>query len=94
MAGVLDSARYRTFLADALGVAPEDVNAMVMGIHGDNMLPLVRDDDGGVSNSDLEVLKTKTKMLEVLQLLLEEKQNRSSLDGDTLTKVYHTVEKA
>lgn len=42
MAGVLDSARYRTFLADALGVAPRDVSAMVMGIHGDNMLPLVR----------------------------------------------------
>ena len=42
MAGVLDSARYRTFLADAIGVAPMDVNAMVMGIHGDNMLPLVR----------------------------------------------------
>ena len=42
MAGVLDSARYRTFLADAIGVAPSDVNALVMGIHGDNMLPLVR----------------------------------------------------
>ena len=42
MAGVLDSARYRTFLADAIGVSPADVNAMVMGIHGDNMLPLVR----------------------------------------------------
>ncbi|MDD3619926.1 MAG: malate dehydrogenase [Desulfobulbaceae bacterium] len=42
MAGVLDSARYRTFLADAIGVAPQDVSAMVMGIHGDNMLPLVR----------------------------------------------------
>ncbi len=42
MAGVLDSARYRTFLAEALGVAPQDVNAMVMGIHGDKMLPLVR----------------------------------------------------
>ena len=42
MAGVLDSARYRTFLAGALGVAPRDVNAMVMGIHGDNMLPLIR----------------------------------------------------
>ena len=36
MAGVLDSARYRTFLADAVGVAPQDVNALVMGIHGDN----------------------------------------------------------
>jgi len=42
MAGVLDSARYRTFLADAIGVAPQDVSALVMGIHGDNMLPLVR----------------------------------------------------
>ncbi len=42
MAGVLDSARYRTFLARAIGVAPCDVSAMVMGIHGDNMLPLVR----------------------------------------------------
>ncbi|MFH2122439.1 MAG: malate dehydrogenase [Pseudomonadota bacterium] len=42
MAGVLDSARYRTFLAEAVGVAPRDVNALVMGIHGDNMMPLVR----------------------------------------------------
>jgi malate dehydrogenase len=42
MAGVLDSARYRTFLAEAIGVAPRDVNALVMGIHGDNMLPLIR----------------------------------------------------
>jgi malate dehydrogenase len=42
MAGVLDSARYRTFLAMELGIAPRDVNAMVMGVHGDNMLPLVR----------------------------------------------------
>ena len=42
MAGVLDSARYRTFIAEALSVAPKDVNAMVMGVHGDNMLPMVR----------------------------------------------------
>ncbi len=42
MAGVLDSARYRTFIAQRLGVAPQDVSALVMGIHGDNMLPLVR----------------------------------------------------
>ncbi len=54
MAGVLDSARYRTFLADALGVAPRDVNALVMGIHGDNMLPLVRlANVGGVPVTDL-----------------------------------------
>jgi len=42
MAGVLDSARYRTFIAEELGVAPGDVSALVMGIHGDNMLPMVR----------------------------------------------------
>ena len=42
MAGVLDSARYRLLLAKALGVAPGDVTALVMGIHGDNMLPMVR----------------------------------------------------
>jgi malate dehydrogenase len=54
MAGVLDSARYRTFLAEAIGVAPRDVSALVMGIHGDNMLPLVRlANVGGVPVSDL-----------------------------------------
>ena len=54
MAGVLDSARYRTFLAQALGVAPSDVTAMVMGIHGDNMLPLTRLASlGGVPVEDL-----------------------------------------
>ncbi|WP_456370449.1 malate dehydrogenase, partial [Thermodesulfatator atlanticus] len=42
MAGVLDSARYRYFLAEALGVSPKDVQALVMGVHGDHMLPLVR----------------------------------------------------
>jgi malate dehydrogenase len=54
MAGVLDSARYRTFLAEALGVAAKDVQALVMGIHGDNMLPLVRlANVGGVPVTDL-----------------------------------------
>ncbi|CAK8718537.1 Malate dehydrogenase [Candidatus Electrothrix aarhusensis] len=54
MAGVLDSARYRTFLAEALGVAPADVNALVMGIHGDKMLPMVRlANVGGVPITEL-----------------------------------------
>ncbi len=54
MAGVLDSARYRTFIAEELGVAARDVNAMVMGIHGDNMLPLVRlANVAGIPVSDL-----------------------------------------
>jgi malate dehydrogenase len=42
MAGVLDSTRYRTFIAQTLGVAPSDVSALVMGIHGDHMLLLTR----------------------------------------------------
>src|SRR3990170_2957076 len=41
MAGVLDTARYRTFLADALRVSVEDIQAMVLGGHGDTMVPLV-----------------------------------------------------
>lgn len=41
-AGVLDSARFRTFLADALKVSPRDISAFVMGGHGDDMVPLVR----------------------------------------------------
>jgi malate dehydrogenase len=42
MAGVLDSARFETFIAMELGVCPEDVNAMVLGSHGDLMVPLPR----------------------------------------------------
>src|SRR5712691_4126243 len=41
MAGVLDTARYRAFLAEALDVAVEDIQAMVLGGHGDTMVPLV-----------------------------------------------------
>src|SRR5688572_16907338 len=41
MAGVLDTARYRSFLAEALAVSVEDIQAMVLGGHGDTMVPLV-----------------------------------------------------
>jgi malate dehydrogenase len=41
MAGVLDSARFRYFLAEELGVSVEDVTAFVLGGHGDTMVPLV-----------------------------------------------------
>ena len=42
MAGVLDSARFRYFLADELKVSVEDVSAFVLGGHGDDMVPLLR----------------------------------------------------
>ena len=42
MAGVLDSARFRYFLAEEFGVSVEDVTAFVLGGHGDDMVPLVR----------------------------------------------------
>ena len=42
MAGVLDSARFRTFIAMEAGVSVEDVSAMVLGGHGDTMVPLSR----------------------------------------------------
>jgi malate dehydrogenase len=42
MAGVLDSARFRTFIAEATDVSVEDVNAMVLGGHGDTMVPISR----------------------------------------------------
>jgi len=42
MAGILDSARFRTFIAMELNVSVEDVQAFVLGGHGDSMVPLVR----------------------------------------------------
>ncbi len=42
MAGVLDSARFRSFIAEALQVSVENIHAMVLGGHGDSMVPLVR----------------------------------------------------
>jgi malate dehydrogenase len=42
MAGILDSGRYKAFLADALNVSPKDINALLLGGHGDTMVPLPR----------------------------------------------------
>src|SRR3954454_22183776 len=54
MAGVLDSARFRYFLAEELGVSVRDVHAMTLGGHGDDMVPLIRYSTvGGVPLPDL-----------------------------------------
>jgi len=54
MAGVLDTARFRTFLAQELGVSVKDVQAYVLGGHGDQMVPLIKHTTvGGVSIGEL-----------------------------------------
>lgn len=60
MAGVLDSARFRCFIAMELGVAHKDVDAMVLGGHGDDMVPLARYSTvGGIS---IDALLPKEKI--------------------------------
>ncbi len=42
MAGILDTGRYKAFLAEALDVSPKDINSLLLGGHGDSMVPLPR----------------------------------------------------
>ena len=54
MAGILDTGRFRTFLAQELNVSVEDVTALVLGGHGDDMVPIARYSTvGGISLPDL-----------------------------------------
>jgi len=77
-AGVLDSARFRTFIAKELGLSPKDVFAFVLGGHGDQMVPLVRySTAGGRPIADLMakerldaiVQRTRTGGGEIVELL-------------------------
>ncbi len=65
MAGVLDSARFRTFLAWEAGVSPRDVDAMVLGGHGDAMVPLLR--YATVNGIQVERLLPKDRLERLLQ---------------------------
>lgn len=80
MAGVLDTARFRTFIAQEMNVSVEDVQAYVLGGHGDDMVPLVRYTTvGGIPISELMaeekvaqlVRRTRQGGGEIVQLLKE-----------------------
>ena len=60
MAGILDSARFRYFIAEALDVSVEDVTAFVLGGHGDSMVPLPR--YSGVAGIPLPDLMSKEEI--------------------------------
>jgi malate dehydrogenase len=70
MAGVLDSARFRFFLADEFDVSIEDVSAFVLGGHGDSMVPLIRYSTvAGIPLPDLVKMKwtTQARLEEIVQ---------------------------
>src|SRR5690554_4658609 len=78
MAGILDTARYRAFLAEALNVSPKDIQAVLMGGHGDTMVPLPRYTTvGGIPVTELIeedklnaiIERTKTGGGEIVKLL-------------------------
>ncbi len=65
MAGVLDSARFRTFIAQELKVSVENVTAVVMGGHGDTMVPLVRlSNVSGIPLTELMEQETLDKIVD------------------------------
>ncbi|MFW5729739.1 MAG: malate dehydrogenase, partial [Spirochaetota bacterium] len=68
MAGILDSTRFRYFIAEKLGIVPSDVQAMVLGGHGDSMVPLPRYTSAGgfpltelMSAEEIETLVERTR---------------------------------
>ncbi|ACH39903.1 MULTISPECIES: malate dehydrogenase [Citrifermentans] len=73
-AGVLDSARFKTFIAWELGVSVKDVNAMTLGGHGDDMVPLVRYASvNGIPVMELleKKYKDKAKAKEVMEAMVK-----------------------
>lgn len=80
MAGILDTARYRAFLATELNVSPKDIQAVLMGGHGDTMVPLPR--------------YTTVGGIPVTELIEEEKLNaiieRTKVGGGEIVKLLGT----
>jgi malate dehydrogenase len=80
MAGILDTARYRAFLAEALNCSPKDIQAMLLGGHGDTMVPLPR--------------YTTVSGIPVTELIAEDKLNaiieRTKSGGGEIVKLLGT----
>jgi malate dehydrogenase len=79
MAGVLDSARFASFIAWELGVSVRDINAMVLGGHGDAMVPIVRFANvNGIPAMEMLERKyggDKAKAKEIMDAMVERTQN-------------------
>lgn len=88
-AGVLDSSRFATFIAWELGVSVKDINAMVLGGHGDTMVPLVRYANvNGIPVMELLERKYKdaAKAKEVMTAMVE----RTKMAGGEVVKLLKT----
>ncbi|QQS37389.1 MAG: malate dehydrogenase [Ignavibacteriales bacterium] len=88
-AGVLDSSRFATFIAWELGVSVKDVNAMVLGGHGDTMVPLTRYANvNGIPVMELleRKYKDKAKAKEVMTAMVE----RTKMAGGEVVKLLKT----
>jgi malate dehydrogenase len=65
MAGILDTGRYKAFIAEALDISPKDVHALLMGSHGDSMVPLRRYTSvGGIPVTELLNKEELDKIIE------------------------------
>ncbi len=88
-AGVLDSSRFATFIAWELGVSVKDINAMVLGGHGDTMVPIVRYANvNGIPVMELLEKKynDRNKAIEVMTALVE----RTKQAGGEVVKLLKT----
>ena len=78
MAGALDSARFRTFIAMEIGCSVQDVTCMVLGGHGDTMVPITR--LGTVGGVPIESLVSPNKLEEIV--------NRTRFAGGEIVKLF------
>lgn len=88
-AGILDSSRFSTFIAWELGVSVKDVNAMVLGGHGDTMIPIIRHANvNGIPV--LELLERKYKNKEKVKEVIDAMVRRTKMAGGEIVKLLKT----